>query len=131
MTLIVRSNFQIHPFHLVSPSPWPYNTSLSLFIIATTIALSMHCFSSSHNVLYLAIFAWVFSLSFWFRDVISEGTGIPWLIQYILHFFSVNIAKAIPIEDVKQALSTYNSNLHLYRGGESFLYKKEKNSLGY
>lgn len=91
----------------------------------------MHSFSSAYNVFYLALLLLVFSMTFWFRDIISEGTGTSRLIQYIFNFFSVNIAKAIPIEDVKQALNTYNSNLHLYRKGESFLYKKDKNSLGY
>ena len=131
MTQIVRSNFQNHPFHLVSPSPWPFNTSFSLFILTVSSALSMHSFSSAYNVFYLALLLLVFSMTFWFRDIISEGTGTSRLIQYIFNFFSVNIAKAIPIEDVKQALNTYNSNLHLYRKGESFLYKKDKNSLGY
>ena len=131
MTQLIRSNFQNHPFHLVSPSPWPLNTSFSLFTLAVSGALSMHSFSNAYNVFYLALLLVVFSMSFWFRDIISEGTGTLRLIQYIFNFFSINIAKAIPIEDVKQALSTYNSNLHLYRGGESFLYKKDKNSLGY
>ncbi len=131
MTEIVRSNFQIHPFHLVSPSPWPLYTSISLFTLASSGALSMHSFSNAHNVFYLALITLVFSMSFWFRDIISEGKLR--LIQYIFNFFYLNTAKAIPIEDVKQALSTYNSNLHLYpRGGSvDFPYKKDKNSLGY
>ena len=91
----------------------------------------MHSFSNGHNVFYLAFATLVFSMSFWFRDIISEGTGILRLIQYIFKFFYLNTAKAIPIEDVKQALNTYNSNLHLYPRRESSLYKGDKNSLGY
>lgn len=33
MTNLTRSNFQAHPFHLVSPSPWPLFTSISLFTL--------------------------------------------------------------------------------------------------
>ena len=62
---------------------------------------------------------------------ISEGTGTLWLIQHNFKFFYLNTAKAIPIEDVNQALSTYNSNLHLYPRRGSSLYKEDKNSLGY
>lgn len=131
MTEIARSNFQNHPFHLVSPSPWPLYTSISLFALTSSGALSMHSFSYGHNVFYLALAALVFSMSFWFRDIISEGTGILRLTQYIFKFFYLNTAKAIPIEDVKQALNIYNSNLHLYPIRESSLYKGDKNSLGY
>ena len=34
----------------------------------------MHSFSNSYNVLFLALLMVVFSMSFWFRDIISEGT---------------------------------------------------------
>ena len=74
MTNIIRSHFQSHPFHLVSPSPWPFNTSAALFLIATSGALSMHNFSSSYNVFYIALCIVIFSMSFWFRDIISEAT---------------------------------------------------------
>ena len=91
----------------------------------------MHSFSQGHNVFFLALVSLVLSMSFWFRDIVSEGTVTSRLIQYTLNFFYLNTAKAIPIEDVKQALSTYKSNLRLYPKRESSLYKKDKNSLGY
>jgi hypothetical protein len=131
MTQLARSNFQDHPFHLVSPSPWPLYTSISLFSLATSGALSMHAFNGTYNIFYFALTIVVFSMSFWFRDIITEGTGALRLMPDIFNFFYLNTAKALPIEDVKQALSTYNSNLHLNPRGESFLYKKDKNSLGY
>jgi cytochrome c oxidase subunit 3 len=74
MSKIIRSNFQAHPFHLVSPSPWPLYTSLSLFILTTSTALSMHNFYNLYYLLYLGVFLVIASMSFWFRDVISEGT---------------------------------------------------------
>ncbi len=64
--------------------------------------------------------------------IISEGTETSRLIQYIFNFFFyLNVAKAIPIEDVKQALSIYNSNLHLHPIRVYSPYKEDKNSLGY
>lgn len=55
MSNIIRSNFQDHPFHLVSPSPWPLYTSLSLLILTTTTALSMHNFYNSYYLFYLGV----------------------------------------------------------------------------
>lgn len=74
MTQVVRSNFQDHPFHLVSPSPWPMYTSISLFTLTLSGALSMHSFTNASNVFLLALLSLVLSMSFWFRDIISEGT---------------------------------------------------------
>ncbi len=118
--MAVRSHFQSHPFHLVSPSPWPLYTSLCLFSLTTTGALSMHSFSGSYNISSLAFFVLVFSMSLWFRDIISEGK--PSYTQYIWDFFYLNTVKAIPAEDVKQALDSYNSSSHII---------KDKENLGY
>jgi cytochrome c oxidase subunit 3 len=74
MTNLVRSNFQAHPFHLVSPSPWPLNTSISLLSLTTCGVLSMHAFSSAPYFLLFALISLVSSMSLWFRDIISEGT---------------------------------------------------------
>jgi len=43
-----RSNFQAHPFHLVSPSPWPLYTSISLLSLTTStiISLLINCYRS-------------------------------------------------------------------------------------
>jgi len=74
MTNLTRSNFQAHPFHLVSPSPWPIYTCISLLTLTTTGVLTMHGFSNGGYFLMFAFIALVSSMSFWFRDVISEGT---------------------------------------------------------
>jgi cytochrome c oxidase subunit 3 len=74
MNNLIRSNFQDHPFHLVSPSPWPIYTSVALFTLTTSAALSMHSFNNSHFVVYLGLILVISSMSFWFRDIISEGT---------------------------------------------------------
>lgn len=74
MTNLVRSNFQAHPFHLVSPSPWPLFTCISLLTLTTTGVLTMHGFSNAYFFFFLALISLVYTMSLWFRDVISEGT---------------------------------------------------------
>ena len=74
MTNLVRSNFQAHPYHLVSPSPWPLYTSISLLTVTLSAALTFHSFSGASNFLTIGLICLVYSMSLWFRDVISEGT---------------------------------------------------------
>lgn len=74
MTNIIRSQFQAHPFHLVSPSPWPVFTCIALFNLTTSGVLTMHGFNNAGFYLASAFIALVTSMSFWWRDVISEGT---------------------------------------------------------
>jgi len=74
MTNLVRSKFQGHPYHLVSPSPWPIYTSLSLLTLTTSGVLTMHGFSNAGYNLLIAFIVLIVSMFLWFRDVISEGT---------------------------------------------------------
>ena len=76
MTNAIRSNFQAHPFHLVSPSPWPILTCFSLLIVTTSGVLTMHSFIDAQEIWFMALALLLFSMSFWFRDIISEGTYI-------------------------------------------------------
>ena len=74
MTNLIRSNFQAHPFHLVAPSPWPILTCASLLTLTTAGVLTMHGYTNAHSYLSLALISLICSMSFWFRDVISEAT---------------------------------------------------------
>lgn len=74
MSLSSRSSFQAHPFHLVSPSPWPFYTSFSLFSLTLSAVMTFHSFLTSIFFLYTSISALIASMSLWFRDVISEAT---------------------------------------------------------
>jgi cytochrome c oxidase subunit 3 len=65
---------QNHPYHLVEPSPWPLLTSLSLFILTTSGVLTMHGFEYMGNILFIALINLIWSMTLWFRDIISEGT---------------------------------------------------------
>lgn len=74
MNFLIRSHYQDHPFHLVSPSPWPFYTSGSLLALTCSAALSMHNFSNSYLSLYIAFILVIISMSLWFRDIITEST---------------------------------------------------------
>ena len=74
MTNLTRSKFQAHPFHLVSPSPWPLYTCIALLTLTTSGVLTMHGFNNANNFLTSAFISLILSMSFWWRDVISEGT---------------------------------------------------------
>lgn len=68
------TRFQFHPYHLVSPSPWPLFTSISVLSLVTAGVLNMHNFENMGIMLILSFFSVVFSMSLWWRDVIAEGT---------------------------------------------------------
>jgi len=74
MTNLTRSSFQAHPFHLVTPSPWPLFTSIALLTLTTSGVLAMHGFSNGGYLFFIALLTLVSSMGFWFRDVTSEGT---------------------------------------------------------
>lgn len=74
MTNLIRSNFQSHPFHLVSPSPWPLFSCLGLFSLASSGVLTIHGFNFAGYWLITAFLAVILSMSFWWRDIIAEGT---------------------------------------------------------
>ncbi|KAH0446568.1 hypothetical protein IEQ34_024602 [Dendrobium chrysotoxum] len=69
MSIGVRSEFQAHPFHLVSPSPWPLNTSVALLNTTLSAALTFHLTFQNITTVLLALICVVYSM-----NVISEGT---------------------------------------------------------
>ena len=106
MTNLTRSNFQAHPFHLVSPSPWPLFTSIALLTLTTTGVLSMHSFNNAGYIWLLALISVISSMSLWFRDVISEGKIIIIKILHIISKnFRLNTTRVITQEEIKQTLN--------------------------
>lgn len=75
MVYIPKTNFQHHPFHLVSPSPWPLYTSISLFILTTSTVLFVHGFELYEYFVLISVLNVIYSMGLWFRDIISEGTN--------------------------------------------------------
>lgn len=70
----IKNLFQSHPYHLVSPSPWPLYTSLSLFNLTTSFVMFIHGFEFMDYVFWIALINLVWVMSLWFRDIIAEGT---------------------------------------------------------
>jgi cytochrome c oxidase subunit 3 len=76
MTLESRSLFQDHPYHLVSPSPWPLNCSISLLALTTSGVSYFHSFQISGYIVLLSLISLVSSMTLWFRDISAEGSYI-------------------------------------------------------
>lgn len=74
MTKNIRSNFQLFPFHLVAPSPWPIVVSFALLSLALSLAFTMHGYIGNLYVLLLSIVVLLGSMALWFRDIIAEAT---------------------------------------------------------
>lgn len=90
MIIPITSSFQAHPYHLVSPSPWPINTSFSLLVITFSAVLIFQGYTKAVDVITLALLGVVLSMSLWFRDLISEGKSLNFtkflLSRYLLLF---------------------------------------------
>ena len=102
-----KSNFQNHPFHLVSPSPWPIYTSLSLFILTTSTVLFMHGFQGFEYIILLSILNVIYSMGLWFRDVISEGKK---KIDLIFSNLYLNMTRAIDEKVLEQIRNNIKVN---------------------
>lgn len=107
MSNLTRSNFQAHPFHLVSPSPWPVCAAINLLSLTTTGVLTMHGFMFAYNFFFLALISVIYAMGLWFRDIISEGRFLS-IIKTLL-IFNLNTTKVISVKDVEKALSLYKT----------------------
>jgi cytochrome c oxidase subunit 3 len=63
-----------HPFHIVNPSPWPIVVSFAAFSFLMGVVLYMHSYELGFTLLSLGLIATVVNTSFWWRDVVREGT---------------------------------------------------------
>jgi len=69
-----RAQFQGHPFHLVTPSPWPLLTSFSLLILTIAAAMYFNGFANGGILVAIGFITTLSSMILWFRDVVAEGT---------------------------------------------------------
>jgi heme/copper-type cytochrome/quinol oxidase subunit 3 len=67
-------NIKAHPYHLVTPSPWPFLISLAAFITACGAAGYMHLYKGGLFFLLFGIFHVILIMGLWWRDVIREAT---------------------------------------------------------
>lgn len=63
-----------HPFHLVTPSPWPLLTAFSVQALLVSVVLYLHAFDLHLFFVYFCFFGFLAMLYGWFNDVIFEST---------------------------------------------------------
>lgn len=80
----------------------------------------MHLFNNSYITFYLSLITLVASMSFWFRDIISEG---KLKLKNTLYYY-LKIAQKIPYEDIEKVL-------HIYTNNNSTTVFTNNNNLGY
>lgn len=80
-TIIIKDNtnnfkykFQLFPFHLVEPSPWPILLSFALFTLTIGAVMYIHNFNNGGLLLNLGFILTALGMTLWFRDVITEST---------------------------------------------------------
>nr|AIW06390.1 cytochrome c oxidase subunit III [Ichneumonidae sp. MT-2014] len=61
-----------HPYHMVSISPWPLMSSVSLMIFLSGSIKYLH--ESNNNLLIMGIMSLIICMTQWWRDVIREST---------------------------------------------------------
>ncbi len=69
----VKEN-ELHPYHLVKPSPWPMTVSFGLFFFLMGLVKWFHSLDYALLFLHIGILGLSFSIYFWFRDIIFEAT---------------------------------------------------------
>lgn len=63
-----------HPYHLVTPSPWPLLASIGAFAITVGGVMYMHQFQFGGSLLMFGVVYATSIAAMWWRDVIREGT---------------------------------------------------------
>jgi cytochrome c oxidase subunit 3 len=63
-----------HPFHLVTPSPWPLATSVSVLSLTIGAVMYMHSYVGGGLTLSLGLFSTALMMGLWWRDVVREAT---------------------------------------------------------
>jgi cytochrome c oxidase subunit 3 len=70
----MKYNTQIHPFHLVDPSPWPIVAATGAFAATFGGVMYFHSYQSGSFILSLGLFIIVFGMYVWWRDIVREGS---------------------------------------------------------
>ena len=64
----------VHSYHIVDPSPWPFVVAFSAFFTVFGLVLYRHNFALGLTLFSLGIIALILNVTFWWRDVVREGT---------------------------------------------------------
>lgn len=106
-----RNILNAHPFHLVDTSPWPIATSFSLLTLTTGAVMSFHGVYFGVYVLITGLLCTIISMSFWFRDVISESSYLGYHTILVGKGLSIGVALFI-ISEVMFFLSIFWAFFH-------------------
>nr|UVU30533.1 cytochrome c oxidase subunit 3 [Xorides funiuensis] len=78
-----------HPFHMVTLSPWPLMTSMSILNMLIGTIKWFHEFNM--NIFLLGLFSILMNLSFWWRDVMRESTFQGSHTKYVLKLLKLGM----------------------------------------
>jgi len=95
---------QIHPFHLVDPSPWPLIGAFTAMTTTTGGVMYMHAYKNGGYVMAFGLIGIISVMAIWWRDIIREATfegqhtmavqrGLRWgmilfIVSEIMFFFA-------------------------------------------
>ena len=63
-----------HPYHILSPSPWPIFTSINLYLFLLSIVLYFHFYIWGFSHLIFSLITLLITLFGWFSDIVFEAT---------------------------------------------------------
>nr|QRH18113.1 cytochrome c oxidase subunit 3 [Blastocladiella sp.] len=71
---IQAKSFQVHPYHLVEPSPWPLGAAVACLILTLGAAMKFHGYLAGDIALPLGLLLVLSTMALWWRDVVREST---------------------------------------------------------
>nr|WNH22537.1 cytochrome c oxidase subunit III [Polydactylus virginicus] len=63
---------QVHPYHMVDPSPWPLTGATAALLVTSGLAIWFHY--SSYTLLVLGLVLLALTMYQWWRDIVREAT---------------------------------------------------------
>jgi len=70
----MNKNNQLHSFHLVDPSPWPFISGFSALMLTFGGAMYMHGYVKGFGLFRFGLCMILFMMYVWWRDVVREAT---------------------------------------------------------
>lgn len=71
---IINFNKNKHPFHIVTPSPWPFCISISILSFIISFVCYLHFYPKAGLFVILSFLLFCLILICWFNDIIFEST---------------------------------------------------------
>jgi cytochrome c oxidase subunit 3 len=70
---IPKKSYYRHPFHIVTPSPWPLLTSISIFCLVVSLVMYLHTYMYGGVFFFYNFIMFLLCLYGWFQDIIFEA----------------------------------------------------------